>query len=215
MQPQADLLVLGRDGQNKEFRTGLIGSTVNGVIRKTGKSTLVVPEGAQFGGPIVLAFDGVMVARGDLSVEIPLWEVPAAQKRIIKLANLHDRLVIIATQMLDMFNARAKLPLVRQIKILGADAHDVAVALIKDRRRKEIHRGGSKETGDELIGRVIVKLHWTANLFHPAIAKDDDLVGQRHRFGLIVRDVDHRCTELPVEVGNLDPRIHAQCGIEI
>ena len=55
---QADLLVLGRDGQNKEFRTGLIGSTVNGVIRKTGKSALVVPEGAQLGGPIVLAFDG-------------------------------------------------------------------------------------------------------------------------------------------------------------
>ena len=55
---QADLLVLGRDGQSKEFRTGLIGSTVNGVIRKTGKSTLVVPEGAQLGGPIVLAFDG-------------------------------------------------------------------------------------------------------------------------------------------------------------
>ena len=55
---QADLLVLGRDGQNKEFRTGLIGSTVNGVIRKTGKSALVVPEGAQLGGPVVLAFDG-------------------------------------------------------------------------------------------------------------------------------------------------------------
>ena len=54
----ADLLVLGRDGQHKEFRTGLIGSTVNGVVRKTGKSVLVVPDGAQLSGPIMLSFDG-------------------------------------------------------------------------------------------------------------------------------------------------------------
>jgi len=55
---QADLLVVGRDGQNADFRTGLIGSTANGVIRKAGKPTLVVPKGAQMSGPIVLAFDG-------------------------------------------------------------------------------------------------------------------------------------------------------------
>ncbi len=55
---QADLLVVGRDGQHAGFRTGLIGSTVNGVIRKTTKPALVVPPGAQLTGPIVLAFDG-------------------------------------------------------------------------------------------------------------------------------------------------------------
>jgi nucleotide-binding universal stress UspA family protein len=54
----ADLIVVGRDGQNADLRTGLIGSTVNGVIRKAGKPTLVVPKGAQASGPIVLAFDG-------------------------------------------------------------------------------------------------------------------------------------------------------------
>ena len=54
----ADLIVVGRDGQHAAFRTGLIGATVNGVIRKTGKPALVVPEGAQIGGPLVLAFDG-------------------------------------------------------------------------------------------------------------------------------------------------------------
>jgi nucleotide-binding universal stress UspA family protein len=55
---QADLLVVGRDGQHADFRTGLIGATVNGIIRKTGKPTVVVPKGAQPTGPIVLAFDG-------------------------------------------------------------------------------------------------------------------------------------------------------------
>jgi len=55
---QADLLVVGRDGQDAEFRTGLIGATANGIIRKAGKPTLVVPTGAPPTGPIVLAFDG-------------------------------------------------------------------------------------------------------------------------------------------------------------
>jgi nucleotide-binding universal stress UspA family protein len=55
---QADLVIVGRDGQDASFRTGLIGTTANGVIRKAGKPTLVVPKGAQPGGPIVLAFDG-------------------------------------------------------------------------------------------------------------------------------------------------------------
>ena len=53
-----DLTVLGRDGEHVNGRTALIGSTVHGVLRKTHKPTLVVPMGAEFGGPIVLAFDG-------------------------------------------------------------------------------------------------------------------------------------------------------------
>lgn len=50
---------------------------------------------------IVQAFDGIMVARGDLAIETPLHKVPALQKHMIRLANLGDRLVITATQMLD------------------------------------------------------------------------------------------------------------------
>lgn len=57
---------------------------------------------------IVEAFDGVMVARGDLSVEMPLWEVPEIQKDLIGAANLHDKLVITATQMLDSMQERPR-----------------------------------------------------------------------------------------------------------
>ena len=55
---QADVIVLGRDGQAAQHRAGLVGSTANGVMRKTAKSSLVVPSQAQLSGPIVLAFDG-------------------------------------------------------------------------------------------------------------------------------------------------------------
>jgi nucleotide-binding universal stress UspA family protein len=53
-----DLLVLGRDGENAACRTQLIGSTVDGVLRKTSKPCVVVPTGAELGGPLVLGFDG-------------------------------------------------------------------------------------------------------------------------------------------------------------
>ncbi len=50
---------------------------------------------------IIAAFDGVLVARGDLGVEMDLAEVPLLQKRIVRQANEQDKYVIVATQMLE------------------------------------------------------------------------------------------------------------------
>ncbi len=69
---QVDLVVVGRDGQHAAFRTGLIGSTVNGIVRKTAKPTLVVPPGAQLSGPILLAFDGSPGSRVGASLAVQL-----------------------------------------------------------------------------------------------------------------------------------------------
>src|SRR5258708_33546533 len=50
---------------------------------------------------IVAAADGVMVARGDLGVEIDIARTPVVQKQIVALCNRYQKPAIIATQMLD------------------------------------------------------------------------------------------------------------------
>ena len=50
---------------------------------------------------ILRASDGIMVARGDLAVEVGNAAVPALQKRMIRMAREHDKVVITATQMME------------------------------------------------------------------------------------------------------------------
>ncbi len=59
------------------------------------------PEALECIEEIIEVADGVMVARGDLGIEIPLERVPFEQKRIISIANAKNKFVITATQMLE------------------------------------------------------------------------------------------------------------------
>ncbi|MDY0039125.1 MAG: pyruvate kinase [Desulforhabdus sp.] len=71
---------------------------------------------------IISAADAVMIARGDLGVELPIEQIPVVQKQIMRKANMHARPVITATQMLESMTGNRR--------PTRAEATDVANAIL-------------------------------------------------------------------------------------
>ena len=100
---------------------------VHAIMDEEGRRVPVIaklekPEAVDALEAIILAFDAVMVARGDLGVEVPLEDVPLVQKRAVQIARENAKPVIVATQMLDsmIVNSRPT----------RAEASDVANAVL-------------------------------------------------------------------------------------
>ena len=105
---------------------------VHEIMKEEGRVLPVIakvekPQAVENLEEIIDAFDGIMVARGDLGVELPLEQVPLVQKRAVELARRWAKPVIVATQMLESMihssiPTRAETSDVANAVLDGADA---------------------------------------------------------------------------------------------
>ncbi|RBM20392.1 pyruvate kinase [Streptomyces sp. PT12] len=100
---------------------------VHRVMDRVGRRVPVIakvekPQAVENMTEVVMAFDGVMVARGDLAVEYPLEKVPMVQKRLIELCRRNAKPVIVATQMMES--------MITNSRPTRAEASDVANAIL-------------------------------------------------------------------------------------
>ncbi|MDE7252373.1 MAG: pyruvate kinase, partial [Acetatifactor sp.] len=147
-------------------------------------------QGIQNLEEILSVSDGIMVARGDMGVEIPLEEVPVLQKKMIKMANAQGKLVITATQMLES--------MIKNPRPTRAEATDIANAIYDGTTAIML-------SGESAAGLYPVEAVKTMSRIAQSAEKDIDYLGRMAKIEKII-------SMSPIHKKNITNAIaHATC----
>jgi pyruvate kinase len=212
---------------------------VRAIMREEGISVPVIakiekPQAIANLDAIVEAFDGVMVARGDLGVECPLEEVPFLQKQIIVAARRAARPVIVATQMLESMISnpaptRAETSDVANAVLDGADAVMLSgetsvgahpITTVETMARIIASTEGNALADDQFgrFDRIVFDPHTRGGVITKAAEEVAERTGARYvvaftQSGDSARRVARLRSRIPVLAFTPDPQVRSQLAL--
>ena len=137
-------------------------------------------EGVDNFDEILEVSDGIMIARGDLSVEIPMAKVPIIQKQFIRKTYLQGKIVITATQMLDS--------MINNPRPTRAEVSDISNAIYD--ATSAIMLSGESATGKypvecvELMNEIALETEASIKYWKRFLGRDYDLENKNYRFNI-------------------------------
>ncbi len=178
------------------------------------------PEALTHIGDILAAADALMVARGDLGVEVPAEEVPLIQQELIRLGIAFNKPVIVATQMLESMIShprptRAEVTDVSAAARAGADA-----VMLSGETASGLHPVAAVQTMDRVL-RMVEGHQWRYNQFGrlvgeaPAVfdvAHSDDVLSEAlsRAVAQLSRDLKVRAIVVPTDTGRTAQMVSAE-----
>ncbi len=166
------------------------------ILRDLGSEAKVIakiekPEVLNHIRNVIVASDAIMIARGDLGVELPVERVPLIQKQIVRMCIHRARPVIIATQMMESMIERTK-PNRSEITDVANAVLDSADALMLS---GETAVGRHPEKVIRTMSRIIAEVEKEDSIYHR-----QDLTPQEHSPSFLADAVCYRASKMSVDV---------------